>query len=654
MPASHSQSIFRRLFPPVHWRERGGVSVIGWSVVSAVLLVAGLFLSTLLVDVLTHRGELSLTPDEAAEAESWLTGTRFAPPDEAADAAPPQTFADSGLLPTAWRSRNRLWGKPILSAWRRLHLLQTNFGAAVGILGAILIVGILRVLTASHTRMVAARLGMDSAMGLRRAIHRQALRLGPSDLDGAEQRTAVELFTTTSNEARRGLTTWLSGAIRIPVESVLLLALVLVADWRLALQCRIPLALIGWVVYDERRRGAETRVLADAEADAELRPLADGLRKTRLVRAYGMEEFEHQQFQTHLDRFSAQTLRGRIGETWSIRTARMFTVLLIVLIAFVLTLRVFSAHPLPIAGAWLVVVSLVSLVLVFRSFKELYEARQQAVRSAERVYRYLAEVPEVGQAVGAKFLNPVTQSIMLETVSYRRDDQTLLDRVELRIPARSTTALVSNDPLSARAIAYMLPRFIEPHSGRVLFDSEDIGWATLESLRAETIYVSADDPFFTGTVLENLICGETRFSPQEAIEACKVSHAHKFITALSNGYETQLGEHGEHLNPGQSLRLGLARAVLRNPAVLIIEEPRSRLDDDTKALIDDAYSRIVKDRTVFFLPTRLTTVKDCQQVVFLSGGQVEAVGPQAELVRKSEGYRHWEYVNFSNLSRPRS
>ena len=165
--------------------------------------------------------------------------------------------------------------------------------------------------------------------------------------------------------------------------------------------------------------------------------------------------------------------------------------------------------------------------------------------------------------------------------------------------------------------------------------------------------MSAEDPFFTGTVLENLVCGESRFTPQEAMEASKLTHAHKFISSLANGYETQLGEHGEHLTPGQSFRLGLARAVLRNPAVLIIEEPQSRMDDDSKALVDDAYTRILKDRTVFFLPTRLSTVKLCQQVVFLTNGQVEAMGPHAELVRKSDGFRHWEYVNFSQLSRTR-
>ena len=197
----------------------------------------------------------------------------------------------------------------------------------------------------------------------------------------------------------------------------------------------------------------------------------------------------------------------------------------------------------------------------------------------------------------------------------------------------------------------MLPRFIEPQGGRVLFDSEDINWGTLESLRAETIYVGGSDPFFTGTVLENITCGQTEYALPDATEAAKMVHAHKFITALPNGYETMIGEHGETLTAGQGFLLGLARAAIRNPAVLIIEEPLTRLDEDTKALLDDAYNRLLPNRTVLFLPSRLSTVRRCSQVVFIQDGRAEAIGPHADLLQKSDHYRHWEYVTFNAFRR---
>lgn len=650
MSASPPSPTFRRLYPPQRWRQRRGLSLIAWSLAAVVAWTAGLLLTALWVDLLDHRGELRVNSSQSERLHALLAGTRFELPPELE--TPELVLTNSGLLPTIYRSYPRPWAQWALAVGRRWPVLQSNAGALLAVLSGALLAGAVHLLAVSHVRVLAAREGMEAAIALRRSIHRQAMRLGPSDLDGAEQRVAVELFVDAASEARHHLTRWLSHVVRLPAQSAFLLVLLLLVDWRLSLQCLIPLAAVGWVVHDERRRAEAIRQRAESEAELELRPLANGLRKTRLVRAYGMEEFEHERFQKHLERYSQEVLRGRVGETWALRTSRMFAVLLVVLIAFLVGGRALSElAPLPLGGVWLIAGGLVGLWSAAKGLQELQSARQQAILAADRVYRYLAAVPEVSQAVGARFLNPVSQSIILEAVTYRRQDRTLLERVDLRIPARTKTALISSDPLAARAIAYMLPRFIEPQSGRILFDSEDIAWATLESLRAETIFVGAEDPCFTGTVLENLTCGEARFSLQDAIEACKLVHAHKFITALPNGYETLLGEHGEQLRPGDAFRLGLARAVLRNPAVLIIEEPSVRLDDDSKALIDDAYQRILPNRTVFFLPTRLTTIRLCDQVVFLEGGRIAAVGPQPELVRACEGYRHWEYIHFSSLAR---
>jgi ABC-type multidrug transport system fused ATPase/permease subunit len=198
-------------------------------------------------------------------------------------------------------------------------------------------------------------------------------------------------------------------------------------------------------------------------------------------------------------------------------------------------------------------------------------------------------------------------------------------------------------------MAYLLPRFIEPHAGRVLFDGEDSAWVTLESLRADTIYVGGSDPFFTGTVYENISCGNPKYLMQAVIDAAKLSHAHDFIQRLSQGYNTMLGEHGEQLDLGQSFRLGLARAALRDPALLIVEEPEGRLDDDAKSDIDDTYSQLLPDRTLLFLPSRLSTMKRVDRIVLIQNGKVVADGPHAKLVQSSALYRHWEYINFNEF-----
>ena len=277
---------------------------------------------------------------------------------------------------------------------------------------------------------------------------------------------------------------------------------------------------------------------------------------------------------------------------------------------------------------------------------------EDASLAADRIYRYLDRIPEVSQAVGAKFLQPLSKSLQFEQVKYSLPNkQPLLDGLDLKIQSGEVVAIVSLNPLESRAFAYLLPRFIEPDSGRILVNGEDIAWGTLESLRAEAIYVGGKDPFFTGTVLENVTCGHSTYSLQDVTEAAKTTHAHNFVVKLSQGYETVLGEHGEQLDAGQAFRLGLARAVLRDPSLLIIEEPTSPLDEDTKSLLEDAYNRITRDRTVIFLPSRLSTLRRTDRIIILHDGRVESIGKYAELVKTSQLYRHWEYVRFNEFRR---
>jgi ABC-type branched-subunit amino acid transport system ATPase component len=180
-----------------------------------------------------------------------------------------------------------------------------------------------------------------------------------------------------------------------------------------------------------------------------------------------------------------------------------------------------------------------------------------------------------------------------------------------------------------------------------MIDGEDVAWVTLESLRAETVFVAADDPPIEGTVFDNIRGGQSDLTLQQVTEAAKTTRAHNFIVKLFHGYETVLASQGETLDVGQRFRLGLARAIVRNPALMIIEEPSGTLDEDTKTLLVDAYDRICRDRTVIFLPSRMSTVRRTDQIIVLHEGKVVAFGPQAKLVTQSPVYRHWEYLNFN-------
>lgn len=627
-----------------------------WTAFDAVLLSASLLVACLIVDLMTSRGHVVLGNADDAREMDRLTGGAlqisddFVKPDNINSNLVQLSRQDLGIAPSISWMRRTIWGWPAAWAYRSCPVLQNSTRA----LGALMIGLVLLILLSYVARYWARRLAVSSTLDivnrLRKSVHRQSLRLGPSDLERRHNQFAQDLFTVQMERIRDGLLEWLLGISRYTLYIVVFVLLALTINWHLTLLCLIPLAA-SWYIQERQRSRTENKDrLAEDRLSNELKLLAESLHKSRLVRSYGMENFEHDRFQTYLEHFRKNEAaylqnKKRLGAAAMLIIAACLAVVAMVLITKVLE----HYNPFPFAAVLLLLAVFVGLAYAVQGLWQQFRIRRDVTLAADRVLRYINQIPEVGQPVGAKFLQPLSKHLQFEAVTYTlpSTQKKLLDAFDLRMHAGKTTAIVAVEPMSLTALANLLPRFIEPQSGRVLIDGEDIAWGTLESVRAEVIYVSDRDPFFTGTVLENITCGREDYSLQDATEAAKVSHAHNFILKLPQGYETVLGEHGEQLDSGQSFRLGLARAILRNPALLIVEEPIEPLDEDTKSLLDDAYNRIGKGRTVIFLPSRLSTIRRCDQVVFVHEGKVEAVGEHAQLLKTSALYRHWEYVQFN-------
>lgn len=494
------------------------------------------------------------------------------------------------------------------------------------------------------------KVGAASARRLRSAIHRQALRLNLGDLDGKGRRQAQALFTSQSDAVTGSLTHLVFHVVRDPLRIGLCFLAMLAIDWRLTLLCLLPASAAWAYIESERRRGVAQQKLADSRATRSLRLLSEGLGKSRLIRGYGMESSELEKFDSQLERYVNERDSGSSSWRKHQRLSWAAAIVVIGVVLYLVGMKVAFDATVTAADAiaFLLLLSIV-IATLFRG-RDVPGSWLRAKVASEQVNRYLERIPEVSQAVGAKFLEPVSKGIAFEGVTLHRGGRTLFENLELRLEAGSRTALVSLDPTEARAAAFLLPRFLEPDSGRILFDGEDIAWGTLESLRAECCYVGGREPFFTGTIAENIAAADD-FSDTQILEAAKKAHVHKFIAELPDGYETVVGEHGQSLPSGYAFLLGLARAIIRNPAVIIVEEPDGILDDDLKALMEDAYNRCLAERTVLFLPRRLSTVRRANKVVLLSEGKVAAMGPQEELVKKNALYRHWEYTTFSPFGR---
>ncbi|MCX7420438.1 MAG: ABC transporter ATP-binding protein [Planctomycetia bacterium] len=657
---------FRRVFAPKDLWLGSARWAWAWSVLSTTSLCGLLLGCYLLLDLLINRGEVDLP--EAADRQTYEMLSSSLSPSEDADqvdekkpvnpeaTASNKRFYDQGLRATAWNTRYKPWGGVVAVTVRHVGTLQATNSALLTLLAGNILLAVVASVSMMQVKTLAFRTSQEVATRLRKSLHRQTLRLGPSDLQDDAGEVAFLMFTGDVERVREGIQSWFERIVRAPLFLTGLLFVVLMTHWLLALQCMVPLVACWYLIRLERHRFDQSKRQMEDRVGVDLKLLAEGLRKTRLVRGFGMENFEHERFQGHLNQFLQKVASLRADERLS-----RWLCWMVVLITLAITLFLIGTKALtdPLDPAHLSVSAIVMFVLAFRlSYRpaneiwDLPQIEASAGRWADSILRYLGQIPEVGQAVGAKFLQPLSKQIQFESVTYRLPDSRLvLDRVDLRLLAGKITAVISLDPCEARALTYMLPRFIEPQSGRVLIDGEDLAFVTLESLRAEAIYVGGTDPFFTGTVSENLSCGDPRFTLQHVTEAAKLVHAQNFISKLPQGYETLLGEYGEQLDAGQSYRLGLARALLRDPALMIIEEPAERLDEDTKSLLDDTYARLAKGRTLIFLPSRLSTVRKADQVIFLHKGRIEAIGSYSKLITSSPLLRHWEYLRFNEFSR---
>ncbi|MEZ4619427.1 MAG: ABC transporter ATP-binding protein [Caldilineaceae bacterium] len=263
-----------------------------------------------------------------------------------------------------------------------------------------------------------------------------------------------------------------------------------------------------------------------------------------------------------------------------------------------------------------------------------WEKIQESSASAERVTELLDEQQEHEKHEGATALNGFARgALCFDGVSFGYlDEKPVLEAINLTIPAHSTVALVGPTGVGKTTLASLIPRFYDVTAGTITLDGYDLRDLTLASLRRQISIVLQDVFLFHGTARENILFGREDATAAEVIEAAKVANAHEFITQLPQGYDTMIGERGVKLSGGQKQRLSIARAVLKNAPILILDEATSAVDTETEQLIQEALERLMVGRTTIMIAHRLSTIRKADQIVVLDDGRIAEAGSHAQLL----------------------
>jgi len=552
----------------------------------------------------------------------------------------------------------------LLLLWTGLELLPPLFQRAIidGVIGeadtsrlAPLILGMLGSYVALQL-VSAADLYLRHALGerfildLRVSLYDYLQRLSLSYFEHTSTGEIMSRVTNDVSELERFVTHGSSLTLVDLLRLVGTAFVLLILDWRLALIVMLPVPFLAVALRLFNRRVRPIyRQVRDRLGDINAR-LQDNLSGIRVIQAFGQER-------AALDRFAAESeayyqARVRGIRAWSI----FFPAIRFVASLGMVFVLAFGARRV-IDGA-LSLGTLVAFLSYAASFyqpinrlTEVDNIFQQAIAAGERIFELLDVVPGIQDAPGAISCPRVRGEIQFEGIHFSygaggpdcpgtTEDEYVLHDVSFHVASGEVVALVGPSGAGKTSIANLISRFYDPTHGRVLIDGRDLRELQVKSLRAHIAVVLQETFLFNTTVRDNLLFAKPDAAEEEMVAATRAAYAHDFIMELPEGYDTEIGERGVKLSGGQKQRLALARAILADPRILILDEATSSVDAEAEYLIQQALDRVLEGRTAIVIAHRLSTIRNADKIIALEEGHIREVGDHRELMARGGLYSH--------------
>lgn len=482
---------------------------------------------------------------------------------------------------------------------------------------------------------------------LRNALNAHLQSLSLSFFHRTPTGTILSRVTNDTTLVREALT---QSSASMMKDATTLLALIIVAflkDWFLALLAFIvfPVTILPLMSVYKKVRSSSRRGQGSLGNLTAL--LQETIQGNRVVKAFGMEHYERERFATENKRLFRHSMRAGRMRAFVPPMVELVSACGIAAVVWYGGASVISGER--TQGAF--IAFLTAMMLLYEPFKHLTRTNatiQNGLAAAERLFEVLDERNEVSDRPNAQVITGIHGDLHFDKVGFRYQNDWVLRDIHLRIRAGEVVALVGTSGGGKSTLADLIPRFYDVEEGSITIDGLDLREVTLQSLRDQIAVVTQFTFLFNDTVRNNIAYGAPSMPEKQVIAAAKAAHAHDFITALPQGYETVVGELGARLSGGQRQRLAIARALLKNAPILILDEATSSLDTESERLVQAAIEQLVVGRTVLVIAHRLSTIQRADRILVLADGKIVEEGRHVDLLAHNTQYRKLYDLQFND------
>ena len=465
------------------------------------------------------------------------------------------------------------------------------------------------------------------------------------------QHKSGELTSIVVNDVanmRQALTIGFQRIFVEPINIIAFTALLFIISWKLALIAITIIPLAGLVIVNIsrsiRRKSRRTAVKIAGITNI----ITETLTSMRVVKAFAMEDYEVERFSNETSNYYNLIFRRARLRSLAPPITETMGVFIGVALLWVGGTEVLNAQGLTSEDFIRFILIMFSGLQPIRSLSNVFAEIQVGAASAERVFVILDNPPTIVDEFDAVIIDTFEDKIQINDVSFEYEsDDTVLKNISFDIEKGSAVALVGSSGSGKSTLADLIPRFYDVNQGAIEIDGQDIRHVTLNSLRRLMGIVTQETILFNDTIRANIAYGQKDVDDKQVIAAATAANALEFIEELPEGLSTVIGEKGVKLSGGQKQRLAIARAIMKNPPILILDEATSALDTESERLVQEALGTLMTDRTVLVIAHRLSTVTNADNIIVLEKGQIKEMGTHDELIKKNGLYSNLYTVQFN-------